>query len=87
MIHDDLKRVGLLLDLNNGGSTQITIGEVAMAKCQRVYGVVVFIIGASVVHEAPYTSALKVHLSIMIFGTGNNLGDDLVYLSSIHIYD
>lgn len=87
MIHDDLKRVGLLPDLNNGGPTQITIGVVAMAKCQRVYRVVIFVIGASVVHEAAYTSALRDHLSILIFGTGKSFGDDPIYLPSIHIYD
>lgn len=59
ILNNDLEFAGCLFDLNIGRTTQIAVSEIAVAKCQRVDRVMVFVVDGPVVHKTSNAPSLQ----------------------------
>ena len=67
-----------LLEVDLRGSTEISIGVIAMPECLRVNGVMVFVIGRPIIEKAPYASTLNPRMSAIL------PGNDLRFIVPLH---
>lgn len=63
MIYNNLKRAGILPDIDGRWSTKIAIRKVTVAECQRIHGVMAFEIGIPIIHEPSNATTLQMILS------------------------
>ena len=59
VVYYNLECTAFLSDLELRRSSQISVRVVAMAKCQRVYRMVILIVQRAIVHEASNASSLE----------------------------